>query len=188
MSQLSVDRIIAQGGEALVELLKYCVYCRELDPLFLMLVRNYQMLPSAAKAMAIYNTFQEHHSLLKISGEIPARRGDALLLQAIAAIVETDRRILQQQSNEPVDDEGAGQIVPFLPARYLFDASVNALKASSRQFTRIEKEYDPELGAYGNLPERKIDTVQTAFIEHRWKPARAVLGSAGFYLVANIGG
>lgn len=187
MSQLNIDKTIAQGGESLVELLKYCVFCRELDPLFLMLARNYQMLPDAAKALAIYSTFLKQQSPLQISGEIPARRGDALLMQSISTIEDTNRRILEQQTIELDEEEEPDVITPFLPAKYLFDTSVAIVKVNSRQIGRIEREYDPTLGAFGNLPDRKLSTVQLTFIEHRWKPARAALSGAGFFMVANIG-
>lgn len=185
---VNIDSTIARGGEPLVELLKYCVFCREMDVMFLMLARNYQMLPSADKAMAIYDTFQTRASALAVSGDIPVDRGDSLLLQSIATIADTQSRIVQRQSEPPADEEEMEEIAPFLPPRYLFDASIDSVRSNSVQIGRIEREYNPELGAFENLPEKTLNAVQLSFIEQRWKPARAALSRAGFYMVANIAG
>ena len=89
-------------------------------------------------------------------------------------------------SQDGVDEDIAN--APFLPPKFLFDGALSKVKADTNQVQSIESQFDPAISAVDNLPGKTLSGVQIQYVEHVWKPARNRLVSAGFRMVANVGG
>ncbi len=182
---VDVQNVLERGGDGMIKLIGYCIYTQFLDPVFLLLVKNYQMQPTAAKATALFEQFVSIQAPLAISLPLLDRENDLQVMDAITRISQAE------QPPEKYLEDGDEEIqlpVPYLPSKFVFDGLLKSVLLKSTQFTVIESDFDPTLTVLKNLPGGKLTPGQRHFNEHVWKPSRHRLSVAGFFAIANIGG
>ena len=186
----NIASTLEHSGEQMVQLLNYCIYSRKLDPVFILLAKNYQLMPNSAKALSLFDEFIATNAPLTLSIKVHA---DLQLVQTVDKI-----RNLQQLHNpflnttrdasQPDSDSEDAENPAYLPTKFLFSGLQGKVTADTAQIQSIESEYDPAHSAVQNLPDGKLSGAQLQYVEHVWRPARARLATAGFRMVANIGG
>lgn len=183
---IDIQAIFSAGGRPLMDLLEYCVFSIQLDPIFDFLVRDYRNLPSAPKATAIFDVFCQPQA--------PGRIGAHKLLppfdQRLSKEIDHLRQPFQR-TEESVDADGTRRATtltfPRLPPKYLFDAITAELARSSESLRRIGELYDPRRTPIENLPGGVMTAGQKQFVDQVWQPRiRPQLISAGFFRVADI--
>jgi hypothetical protein len=182
---IDVNDTIERGGAAMIQLLTYCVYMQKLDPMFQLLVKNYQLQPNGTKAIALYENFVSPQAPLLVSASQVVKSSDWQLSQTIDKILSVEQRVGQPISDE-VEDSPLH--VRHLPAKNIFDGIMKSVILNSSQFLSIESDYDPARTVVENLPTGQLTPAQRHFNEHIWKPSRQRFTGAGFFTIANIGG
>lgn len=93
---VDVGVIFRRGGRDLINLLEYCVYSVQMDPLFLYLVSEYRLAPTTDKALALYELFCAADAPARISlrGELPPK--DFRLPQALGPYFRTRQFLLDR--------------------------------------------------------------------------------------------
>ncbi len=181
---IDITSTVERSGATMIQLLTYCVYSQQLDPIFQLLVRNYRLQPKGPKAVALYEDFIVPHAPLLITASRVEKSSDWQLNSTIEKIRNAER-LLGQPIN---DEENAPVHVSHLPAKNIYDTLLTAVEKNSVQFAAIESAYDPERTAVENLPGGELTPTQRQYNERIWKPARQRLTAAGFFTIANIGG
>lgn len=174
---VDLDEIFAAGGTGLIDFLNYCVRSVQMDPIFAFLVDEYRIAPSAAKAVALYDTF--------LSPNAPARIDAAELLPprdlALSALIQ---KLRPQPFNNPAP------VAPIAaqPGKFIFDAlSAHVRKNEKGAIAKIKKHYKASLSPDENLPDGKMTPGQRRFVDQVWQPRmRPMLIGAGFRRIANI--
>jgi len=187
--KFDITNTFEQGGEPMVQVLNYCIYSRKLDPVFILLAKNYQLMPNSEKALSLFDEFIATNAPLTLSVKVHT---DLQLVQTVDKI-----RSLQQLYNpflntspnasQPDSDSEDAENPAYLPTKFLFSGLLGTVTADTEQIQSIESEYDPAHSAVQNLPDRKLSGAQLQYVEHVWRPARHRLTAAGFRMVANIG-
>ena len=189
----------------MIDLLEYCVLSVEMDPLFCFLASDYRMLPTATKAVALYDVFCSPTTPARISAQrlLPPYDGrivreiDLLRPQPpIAGAPEEEADEAEEDSPESDEDtEDVADEVPEppfspptpLPAKYLFDTITGELERSSAAIRNIAAKYNPTQTPQENLPGGQLTAAQRQFVDGIWGPQmRPFLVDAGFFKIANI--
>src|SRR5262249_5604585 len=164
----------------LLELLSYSVYSEQTEPLFVFLVKEYRLAPTAAKALALYDVFCAESALGRIRADAVLPPRDLRLLRATAAL-------------RPVPVPEAAGDAPatppaILPPGYLFDFVVEHLQQQADgPLASIAREYDPAASPTENLGGR-LNASQRYFVDKVWQPRlRPQLIAAGFWRVGTVG-
>ena len=189
---VDIQSTFRRGGRGVVDLLEFCVISVKLDAVFVFLVGDYQLKPTAPRAIALYDVFCTPASPARISvmGALPPRN-----LQTERVVEQLRQQYLSAQSTEtadrgPDEQEASGsppaaRAVPF-PGKYVFDGIASQVWAG-QQLRWVVQTYDPALSPHENLPGGRLTAGQRAFVENIWEPAiRPHLVSAGFRRIANI--
>jgi hypothetical protein len=171
-----LDEIFTRGGRELVDVLEFLVISFQMDPLFLFLVGEYRLQPTAPGAVALFDFFCSPASPAQISAKtlIPPR----------------DMRL--QLAVDPLrarpDETGGSMPVRFAPS-YLFDAVTEGVsQVAAKNIEKLERDYDLTSTPQENLPGGVMTAGQRQFVEHVWQPhLRPRLVSAGFRRIANVG-
>ena len=148
-------------------------------------------MPVSAKALTLFDEFIAKQAPLPLSTNPGA---DHLLTQTISKIRSLEQPQTARQIAFPDQSETESDIndpitnAPYLPAKFLFGSILSKIESETEQIQLIEKQFDPAKSAMLNLPDKKLTGTQMQFIEQVWKPARHRLTTAGFRMVANIGG
>lgn len=181
--------IFHAGGRGRIDLLEYVVRSEQMDALFLFLVAEFQLHPTTAKALALYDLFCASGAPARIALPRLLPPADVRLAQALAPYVR-DTRKLDELRAQPADAERS-EIPPGLmltPPKFLFDSLATALLASSDSpLDRLGRSYDPELTPLENLPGGKMTARQKFFVDFVWTPRiRPRLVAGGFRSIANV--
>ena len=172
------------GGKELIKLLDYCVFSIEMDAVFLFLVQEYRFQPTGPRAIELYDLFCSPNApaRLSVTEALPPR--DHLLPQVIQRIREPRFVCTDPDADPP-------QLVPApqVPGKFVFDGVANAiLRDVEGALSRVESNYDPELGPHGSLPQGGLGPGQRQFVESVWKKSvRPRLVQVGFWKIATIG-
>lgn len=181
--------VFQAGGRGRIDLLEYVVRSEQMDAMFLFLVAEFQLHPTTAKALALYELFCASGAPARIALPRLLPPGDVRLTQALAPYVR-DTRQLDELREQPADAERS-EIPPSLmlsPPKFLFDSLAIALLASADSpLDRLGRTYDPELTPSENLPGGKMTARQKFFVDFIWTPRiRPRLVAAGFRSIANV--
>jgi len=164
---IDLERTFQRGGKDLIQLLDYSVRSIRTDALFLFLAQEYRMLPTAAKALALYDGF--------CAQSAPARITVKTAVPPFA--VQLERTIAGLRMNRPT----------FISPKYLFDDVVSKVLATSIDVRRIRRTYRRTRTPIENLKDGKMNQAQRYFVERVWQPRlRPQLVAAGFWRVATV--
>jgi hypothetical protein len=164
MKRSQLYEIFARGDRPLIDFLDYSVRSIQSDLLFMFLIRDYQGIPSAAKAVALYDMFCAPQAPGRISSRTLLPPFDSRLAKAVTPLT------------------GSG----LLPPKYLFDFLYTDLAKNSPSLKRIRR-YKTDRSPVENLPDGKMTAPQRHFVEKIWEPIiRPRLVTAGFWRVAAI--
>lgn len=176
--------VFAAGGKPLIELLDYCVFSVQMDPVFVFLAGEFRMHPACEKALALYDVFCAAGAPARVSADDVLPPLDFRLDRAIEPIRNPPMRIEDPDADEP-------NLVPSVqtPGKFLFDVVAGELeRRPDGAIAAIGRSYDPSRDAQENLPGGKMTAPQRMFVERIWKPQlRPYLVAAGFRRIANIG-
>ena len=188
------SELMVRGGRELLDFLHYCVYTQQFSPLFVFLAREYRFRPTAAGAVALYDSFCAPKSQARLDA------GPVLppLNLRLEALVRPFRQRLRQpgagESPSPVPAEGTPAVgrprsARMPPPRYLFDEVVEYLwNIRETSIDVAAGEFDPSRSPMENLPGGRLSAGQRAFLEKVWRPRiRPQLVQAGFWRAANLG-
>lgn len=172
------------GGKELIKLLDYCVFSIEMDAVFLFLVQEYRFQPTGPRAIALYDLFcaPGAPARLSVTNVLPPR--DCLLPQVIQRIREP-RLVCSDPDADPPQFIPAPQV----PRKYIFDGVAKAIACDTEgALSRVEANYNPELGPHGSLPQGGLGPSQRQFVEGVWRRGvRPRLVQVGFWKMATIG-
>lgn len=185
---IDIQKATAAGGATLIDLCEYCVCSAQLDPLFVILVRDYQILPANGKALALFDVFCQRESqncLTTINAEKPV---SGLLV----ADIERLRQPMRVKVDSDSDDKQGVAVPEFMeiqrqPANYLFNDLARGVVENSVHYHTLESDYDPELTAHQNLPGGIMSPSQRNFADQIWPSVRGILVTGGFVRMASIG-
>lgn len=182
---VDVWAVLRSGGRAAIDLLEYSIVSVQLEPLFGCLAADYQIHPTARRALGLYDVFCAPGALGRIHAEVSLPPLNLRLPQEIQRIRENLQHVAQYNATQPE--------VPMtvaIPAKYLFDAVIAAVTSDEHEVVRrIRETYDPALEPLENLPGGKMTAGQRMFVERVWRPQlQPHLVQAGFPRVASIGG
>jgi hypothetical protein len=180
---VNLDQTFESGGKPLLDLLDYCVRSVQMDPVFLCLVREYRLHPTAAKALAIYEVFCAPTALARISVAHALPPGNRRIESAVAVLRQQTRA-----ADATLEQPRELRILPPLPPRYLFDFLVESLEHhAGSSLRKVRRKYNPRLSPIKNLPGGRMNAGQRMFVEKIWEPTlRPQLVSAGFWRVATV--
>jgi hypothetical protein len=173
---IDLDRIFARGGKELIDVLNYCVRSVQMDPVFLFLVMEYRLAPTASRAVALYDMF--------VSVGAPARIDGGDLLPPRDLGLQNLIQGLRRVSAAVASPANPG----IAPGKFIFDNLSGYLGTNRRgAIARIKRRYNPKLGPNENLPGGKMTSGQKQFVDQVWQPrVRPALVRAGFRRMANI--
>ena len=164
---LDIQKLCARQGPRTIAFLDYCVRSVQMDPLFTYLARDYQLLPSAAKAIALYHAFCAPNAPARISVQDLLPPFNQYLFMEVSRL----------QNSSP----------PRLPPKSLFDALLTAVETRSASLKSIRRNYRVRKTAMQNLPDGKMSSGQRFFVEKVWQPnLRPRLVNAGFWRIRTI--
>jgi hypothetical protein len=206
---VNVNEIFKRGGRGLIDFLEYCVLTVNKDLVFVYLVHEYQLRPTAIGATGLFDMFCAANAPAKISVVSLLPPKDRRLEMAIEIYrarpsaegpnhAPAENSIASEHGTSendalsppealPDDAAPASRHVP-LPPRYLFDPIVQRITTdASASITAIEQNYDPTLTPHENLPDGRLNAGQRAFVEYTWLPiVRPHLVAAGFWRIATV--
>jgi len=185
-----LDDILRRGGKGQIDLLAYCVFSKQLEPLFVFLAREYRLAPTASRALALHDMFCAPAAPARLQSTEVLEPRDLRLVRSIEAL----RRSLTPEP--PVEGTSAEGEVPAppppvaIPPGHLFDTIVaHILAAADGPWASIAVSYDPTREPYANLPGGRMNASQRFFVENVWRPhVRPRLVAAGFWRVSTVGG
>ncbi len=179
---VDIHAIFSKGDKELIDLLEYCARSVQLEPIFVFLVGEYRAIPTAWKALALYDVFCAPQALGRIRA---APVLPPLNFRILASLQPLQR--WREQAPCPNADPSSMPPAP-LPAKFLFDFIVDHLEAEpSGTLGQVSQSYDPNLTPVQNLPGGKMSPAQRAFVERIWEPIlRPRLVAAGFRRIASI--
>ena len=190
---IKLDEIFSSGGRDLINLLEYSVLSINVDLIFVYLVREYRLRPSAVAAIAVHDLFCCADSPARVSCEAALFPKDVRLTQAISPYragspdASSVENALPQESSDQ-DAKTARFEAPSLPPRYIFDSLARRINAEDESaLIHSLASYSVALTPHENLPNGELSAVQRRFVEHIWQPiVRPELVAAGFWKVASI--
>jgi|GEM_PF-2281896 len=184
---ISLSSVARSGSKTQIDLLEYCVHSAQPDPLFVVLVNHYQLLPSNNKAVVLFDVFCAANSPALLSTLKPS----APVTGRLEGQIKELRTPILVPKKPREGDEHAGETsfveMPRLPAKFLFDELVRLITLGSESVKSVELYYDPTLTPVENLPGGKPTMAQRHFADNVWPAMRSVLVAGGFAQVASIG-
>ncbi len=180
--------IFQRGGVDAISLMQYCVRSINLDPLFIALVREYQLRPSHQALLALYDCFCAPQAPCRLSlAEVLATH--ELRMKEQVAFVRAE----WQQLQTPPAPLAEGESEPprqrsTVPYRSIFDALLPALQQhEAGGWQRAQRSYNPQLSPNQNLPGGDMSMVQRHFVARVWQPVvRPRLVAAGFWRLSTV--
>ena len=189
---IKIEEILSGGGRDLINLLEYAVLSINVDLIFVYLVREYRVRPSAAAALAVHDLFCCADSPARVSCEAALFPKDMRLTQAISPYRagSPDASSVNALPRESADQDAKATRfeAPLLPPRYIFDSLVRRINDQEESASiHSLASYSVALTPHENLPNGGLSAVQRRFVEHIWQPiVRPELVAAGFWRVASI--
>jgi hypothetical protein len=200
---IDLKATFAAGGRPMIDLLEYCVFSVQMDPIFCCLASDYRMLPTATKAITLYEAFCSPTAPARISPKnfLPpydkriARDIDLLRPPPQAVLkpdeeeetIKTEEGALKSDEDTKEEAHDVEPPIQLLPAKFLFDTIAGELERSSAAMLQIATNYNPSLLPQQNLPGGQLASAQRQFVNGIWVPqVRPFLVSAGFFKIANI--
>ncbi len=180
--------IFQRGGADALSLMQYCVRSINLDPLFVALVREYQLRPSHLALLALYDCFCAPQAPCRLSVTEVLAAHELRMKEQVAFV----RGQWQQMQAPPLpvvegEPEPARQRSS-VPHRSIFDgllASLQQIEAGGWQ--RAQRSYNPQLSPNQNLPGGDMTMVQRHFVARVWQPVvRPRLVAAGFWRLTTV--
>jgi hypothetical protein len=184
---VDLESVFTRGGKDLLDLLQFSVCSMQLEPLFVVLAREYRQAATAARALALYDVFCSPAAPARIRAAAVLEPFDLRLARAISAL----RRQVEQSRQPPSAEEGNPTPRPIpLPPPYLFAHVVEHLQQEEGGILQlIARDYDPAKSPVENLPGGRLSPGQRFFVDKVWHPRlRPALVAAGFWRVAAVGG
>lgn len=183
---IDVADTLVRGGQARIDLLKFCVMSIAMEPVFLFLAAEYRLRPTHAGALALYDVFCDPGSAARLRTYelLPPRE-----LALAAEVARLRERWTAMQAPPPEEDaEQEPRTIPAGAGRTLFDTLVRGVSAdASGRIKALGAAYDPSLSAAENLPGGRMNPAQRSFVDNVWQPfARPRLASAGFWQIATV--
>ena len=164
MKRSQLYEIFARGDRPLIDFLDYSIRSIQPDLLFMFLVRDYQSIPSAPKAVALYDMFCAPGAPGRISSRTLLPPFDLRLAKAITPLIGST----------------------LLPPKYLFDFLSTDLAKNSPSLKKIRR-YRLDRSPVENLPNARMTAPQRHFVDKIWEPIiRPRLVAAGFWRVGTI--
>ena len=122
-----LDLIFSGGGKPALELLEYCVRTVRMEPVFVFLVSDYRLHPSAGKALALHDVFCAPDIRFRTITWETFRAGSGMLSSTIhsvrtAVLKATAANLAAPQQRLPAT----------LPPRHVFDSLVAELRSQKR--------------------------------------------------------
>ncbi len=182
---IDLNQLFRTGGAGLIDFLHYCVFSRQLEPVFVFLVHEYRNHPMAGRALVLYDLFCAPGALARIKAEPVLPPFDWRIHRGIQPIRQ------QWARADSAPSETDETFVPNIsPSRYLFDSIVDHLENhDDGPLQVVSRQFDPNRAPLENLPDGKMTPSQQAFLDKVWKPTiRPQLVAAGFWRIADIGG
>lgn len=182
---MSIDlhETLSHGGKELIDLLSFCVYSVQPEPLFVFLVREYRQGATAPRALALFDVFCTAGSpaCVAASAVLPPR--DLRLDRELRPV----RLAMERLQATPSDAEDRPALAA--PPRHLFDFVVEHLQQRiDGPLQTVAQEYDPGHTPMENLGGR-LNASQRYFVDKVWQPRlRPRLVAAGFWRVGTVGG
>ncbi len=190
---IKIDEIFSGGGRDLINLLEYSVLSINVDLIFVYLVREYRLRPSAASAIAVHDLFCCADSPARVSCEGALFPKDIRLTHAISPYRAGS--LLGSSVESALGLESCNQdntlprvAAPSLPPRYIFDSLVQRINGEEKStLIHALDSYRVGLTPHENLPNGELSAVQRRFVEQTWQPiVRPGLVAAGFWRVASV--
>jgi hypothetical protein len=178
---IDLDEIFGRGGKELIDLLDHAVRAVATDVVFLFLVEEYRMAPTAAKAVALYDVFCAPDALARLSSTDR--------LPPASFHIDVSLRALRQNLSQRQQSQSQGlTLAPLmLPPKFLFDAIANDVRKNSASLRRLKRRYRPERTPAANLPGGRMNAGQRFFVEKVWElNLRPRLVSTGFRRIGSI--
>jgi hypothetical protein len=185
--------VFQRGSAGLIDFLHYCVFSRQLEPVFVFLVNEYQNQPTPGRALALYDLFCAPGAPAMIQAEPVLPPLDWRIHRSIQPIRQQWNRADSTPSKTEEDPQphDSPLTTPHpLPAQYLFDFIVHHLMDNGDgPLHTVSRQFDPGRSPMDNLTNGTMTPGQRAFVENVWKPTvRPQLIAAGFWRIADIGG
>ncbi len=182
-------QILGRGGKSQLDLLSFAVFSVRPDGLFVYLVGEYRLRPTAVAAVALYDLFCAPNAPARLSAESWIPPKDPSLAAAIAP-VRFGLELSLAPPPEPLPDDPPWEPPARpLPANYLYGGLADRLMNDpDGQIAELAAEYDPDRGPIGSLPGGKLSGGQRAFADTVWKrQVRPTLVAAGFWRMSTVG-
>ncbi len=212
---VDLNATFSSGGRPLIDFLEYCVLSIQMDPVFCYLARDFKSLPSATKAVALYEAFCAPTTPARISCHKLLPPFDRRILNDIDPLrpppppERHDPPVSNDEEEDDDDDDDGSESSdatgdddaeeeapdaepsfippPRLPPSYLFDQIIGELERTSPSIRQIRQTYNPSLEPIENLPGGQLTQGQRIFVDNVWGPQiRPFLVQAGFFRIANI--
>ena len=172
---VDLDEIFSRGGKELIDLLDYAVRAVKPDLLFVFLVQEYRLLPTAPKVVALYDIF--------CAPQAPARLSAAEMLPPASLQMDVAVRLVRLNLSQVEAARAGASVAPplILPPKFLFDAIALHLWKKSPSLRSIKRRYQPRRTPVANLPGGRMNAGQRFFVDKVWEPnLRPRLVAAGF--------
>ena len=182
---VDIDEVFCEGGSGLIDLLNYCVFSVQLDPVFAYLVHDYRGTPTPPRALALYEMFCTPRSPARLKADRALPPWDLRIERAIAPVRQEWAR-----AQAPAGEDDEGPLRPVNPPSQLFDFIVCRLgEDPAGPWQAVARHFDPGRTPQENLPGSRLNAGQRAFLEKVWQArVRPQLVAAGFWRIATIGG
>jgi hypothetical protein len=177
---IDLTELFRSGGAGLIDFLDYCVYSRQLEPVFAFLVGEYRNHPTPSRALALYELF--------CTPAAPAKIKATPVLPPLDWRIHRAVEMIRQQIARSTSTEDETFVPNIGPSQYLFDFIARHLE-NDGLLHAVSRQFDPGRTPLENLPGGKMTPGQRAFLEKVWKPSiRPRLIEVGFWRIADIGG
>ena len=187
-TETNIQDLLTRGGHARIDLLRFSVMTRTIEPIVVFLVGEFRLRPSAAGAVAIYDAFFAQHAPARmgLAEVVPVRdtRLD-LYIESLRGQLAAFEIQIEAVHADPDDDS---RPMPPTAERGVFDSIIAELWSDPNgSLARLSREYDPELSPDENVPGGEISAGQRSFTNDVWRPrVRPMLVNAGFWQLSSI--
>jgi len=178
---IDIDAIFSRGGKELIGLLDYGVRSVRPDLLFVFLVQEYRLHPTAPKALALYDIFCAPQGAARVSA--------TEMLFPNALQLENTMRPLRQNFAQVQEALAKAAAAPplLLPPKFIFDALDLHLRKKSPALRSVKRRYRPDRTPLENLPRGRMNAGQRFFVDKVWEPLlRPRLIAAGFRRISSV--
>jgi len=186
----ALQRLLDAGGTDRLNLIRFGVISATVEPVFLFLVSEFRLRPTATAAHALYDAFCAPQAPARLATleALPPR--DLRLLTAIGAFSDAHSGAREMHDVTHTESPPSSRtVVANTPGRNLFDPLVSALWAQPEGvLQRLERDYDAALSPEANLPGGRQSAAQRNFVDRVWcGRLRPRLVAAGFWQLSSIG-